>query len=625
MQKTFSKKLTICMCIAVAITSLMFYAIQTFSTNNTAAKNGARTLSDIALNMDKNDVEISDLTENLSENYLAKARALAKMIAINPEIAQDNAELTRILDVLDVDEIHISDEKGILQWGTVPAYFGADFHSGEQMMAFIPALEDKEFELTQKPQPNTTTDILFQYIGVARQDLAGIIQVGIEPTRLDNALKNNKIENVILEFPTEENQSLFAIDTETGLVLSHKNAEMIGKSYKDLGLSEKFFSLETTDGFQKIDGENLFTCVAKRENILLGICTTKEALYKNRNSLLIFTIISNILVFGIVLAIINKLLKVVVINGIVSISGSLEKITNGDLDEIVNVNSNKEFQTLSNGINAMVESIRTKISETSALLKTQKEIISDVTHSSNDIASYSSKIFSTGNALLDGIRQETEVIDELLQSIEKISAEVDGSSEYAKQAANISKEASDEVAVGNEKMQTMLQAMEDISVSSSEIGKIIKTINDIAFQTNILALNAAVEAARAGVAGKGFAVVADEVRNLASKSAEAAKNTTSLISNSITAVEKGKKSADDTATSLGKIIESTKQSTDLIEKILAGTIEQKDSVKSASAGVQSFAKVLEICKATADDNSDIGTSLNAETNTLKTNIEKILN
>lgn len=169
----------------------------------------------------------------------------------------------------------------------------------------------------------------------------------------------------------------------------------------------------------------------------------------------------------------------------------------------------------------------------------------------------------------------------------------------------------------NRQMQDMIHAMDEISSSSKEIGKIIKTIEDIAFQTNILALNAAVEAARAGEAGKGFAVVADEVRSLASKSADASNSTSALIENSLRAVLNGTRIADDTAKNLSDVVSGVKDVVATIGQISNDSTEQADAIGQVTQGIDQVSSVVQTNSATAEESAAASEELSGQAQLLK--------
>jgi Methyl-accepting chemotaxis protein len=223
--------------------------------------------------------------------------------------------------------------------------------------------------------------------------------------------------------------------------------------------------------------------------------------------------------------------------------------------------------------------------------------------SSAEVSNGSEQVSNASQALAQGATEQASAIQELSATITEISEQVKQNASDASEANRASGDAQAKIQDVSDEMRQMLQAMTDITESSNKINNIIKTIDEIARQTNILALNAAVEAARAGAAGKGFAVVADEVRNLASKSAEAAQNTTGLIENSIEAVEKGKTIADKTAKTLGDVIEANTKSTELINRIASASNLQADAIGQVTLGVEQISAVVQTNSATAEQSA----------------------
>ena len=193
---------------------------------------------------------------------------------------------------------------------------------------------------------------------------------------------------------------------------------------------------------------------------------------------------------------------------------------------------------------------------------------------------------------------------------------------HAVEGSRMSAEAGAVVNESNEYMRQLMTAMDEISTTSNEINKIIKTIDDIAFQTNILALNAAVEAARAGAAGKGFAVVADEVRNLAGKSAEAANNTTALIESTVAAIQRGMSIAEETAKSLGVVVEKTSVVNVKIQNIAKVSEEQANAIQQINTGIDQIASVVQTNSATAEQSAAASEELSGQANMVKDMVGK---
>lgn len=245
------------------------------------------------------------------------------------------------------------------------------------------------------------------------------------------------------------------------------------------------------------------------------------------------------------------------------------------------------------------------------------DALGQIRESSYSLDSGAGQVSSSAQNLSQGATEQASAIEELSATIADLSSQVQKNAKNAQEARTQAGNAETAVTESSRSMQHMISAMNEIDDKSREIGKIIKTIEDIAFQTNILALNAAVEAARAGESGKGFAVVADEVRDLAGKSAEAAKNTTALIEITVKAVQNGTKIADETAQAMGDVVQSTEGVTQLIMKIAQASEQQADALNQVTVGVDQIASVVQTNSATAEESAAASEELSGQSQLLK--------
>ena len=251
------------------------------------------------------------------------------------------------------------------------------------------------------------------------------------------------------------------------------------------------------------------------------------------------------------------------------------------------------------------------------LIQMLNDIMGQIHTASSEVSSGAEQVANGAQALSQGSTEQASSVQELAATLEDVSHQVEKNTRLIAETEENVRETVKEVSLGTERMKEMLTAMQNISNASAEIGKIIKSIEDIAFQTNILALNAAVEAARAGTAGKGFAVVADEVRRLAANTAEASKNTGELISRALQAVESGSSIADETASALDRINTIIGQVADQASQVATNSKAQDSAIKQITQGVEQISAVVQNNSATAEESAAASEELSGQSHILK--------
>ena len=280
-----------------------------------------------------------------------------------------------------------------------------------------------------------------------------------------------------------------------------------------------------------------------------------------------------------------------------------ERIAEGDLTKTIEIDSLDEFGRLAKAFDRMSKNVN--------------DAMENIHSAAEQVAAGSKHVSESSISLSQGATEQASSVEELSSSLEEVASQTKLNADSANTVNDLTGKAQSEAQIGNNYMQEMLESMKEINTSSAGISKIIKVIDEIAFQTNILALNAAVEAARAGQHGKGFAVVAEEVRNLAARSAKAAKETTDMIEGSIGKVNDGTKIANQTAEALTKIVEMVTEVAEHVEKIASASTEQSIALEQINQGVMQVSDVVQSNSATAEESAAASEELNAQAELLK--------
>ena len=502
------------------------------------------------------------------------------------------------------------------------------------------------------PMENADTGKASFYMTVPILDgdrFLGIVTTEIS-TEVFNELDMSTLgyENVFFDVLDNQNNFVYSNNPDA----KGKNlGDLIGQKYSDM-LVEK---MQTKEAFFQRDSQVRYYVPLQIEGVDWWVQTAMTIPHfdQEKNQLLFALILSEVIIF-ILVQVINFVRISNALKPLKKISEVGKEVAGGNFDVEIHYPHKDEIGELSRSISEVIgrskkivfdlrdrldamaggnftENLESEeyVGDYAPLLESLKHIQEDMNKTLQEVHASSVQVLSSAEqvntgaqTLSQGATEQASSIEELSANMQDISQSIQASTKTAGDAYKLQGEAGVAVLQSNEKMEEMRKAMDDITAKSNEISKIIKTIDDIAFQTNILSLNAAIEAARAGAAGKGFAVVADEVGNLAQKSAKAAQNTGLLIEETIEAVEKGAKITEETAESLNSVSKSTEEVNTLIEKISAASSKDLEGITSLNQGLQQISSVVQANSATAEQSAAASEELTGQANKMNELVER---
>lgn len=440
----------------------------------------------------------------------------------------------------------------------------------------------------------------------------------------------NSISEIVSNIQIEEDGGIFLVDTRTDTIIGHRDETVVGKRLSESEGMYAYAGEQIQAGKTGLSlYEDTYIEIAQVEGsdwIAVAYVSRAEVLAELYDLTRTMSTVSVVAVIALILLVIIQTRRIIG-RPVKELSRVATQIAEGQLDQTIRYKSRDELGVLANNFNQVTLRLRDYIKYIDEIANTLLEIakgnlafelkndyagefskikksleaiaeelnvvMGQMNASARDVAAGAAQISNSAVSLSQGSSEQAAEVEALAGHMGKVSVSVQKVAQNAQQASGISKEVGKGLLDSNTKMQNMTEVMQKISEKSNAIHKIVKTIDDIAFQTNILALNAAVEAARAGEAGKGFAVVAEEVRMLAGKSANAAKETTQLLGETISSMEEGVTTADDTAKSILAAAGLAEEMDKLISGIADSTREQADTAEEIRHGIDQISIVVQ--------------------------------
>ena len=370
MQKTFIKYVLVIMTSAILLILVINTALNMHTMEAQQFKTFQTKIEQMVHTLENNRTELALMNENLDEDYLTRARAAAYVVDQQEEVSMDVSKMKYLSQLLNVDELHVIDENGIIVSASVSRYVGFDMSQHDQTRPFLALLDsdDEDAYLIQEARPNAADNEIRQYVGVRRKKQKGVVQVGFEPKRQMEAQSRNTYDYIFSRFPTDIGEEFFVVDSESGAVLGHSQGldREFGADCYQLGSLA-----ECAEGAYKNgqDGRKMYVVSQKYEEALICAALPAEILFQRLLEDTLLKLCYMLFIEAAVILLLNYLVRRKVIDGIHQINENLSAITDGNFDTLVSVGGNREFEELSKGINTMVTSIVSLSNRISAIIE----------------------------------------------------------------------------------------------------------------------------------------------------------------------------------------------------------------------------------------------------------------
>jgi len=600
------------------------------------------TLTNVVIHAEKTEAVIID---EVAKKSFALTHSLADIIALRAANGtldlDDTVFFQDIAKQMGVGEVNIVDAQGIIVGSNFADYYGFNYDSADSTRKYLRIIDDPSYEVKEGIRQDAISGDMMQYFGVARKDVKGFVQIGFDANIVQEFLNSVAITSTIADMRI--GMTGHASIIKDGVVVYSQHTNLNGQNVSDTGWYQDISSGSNV-AWMDFDGERDYIGYENIGDTTLLVLFPHEEYNSYLSSVTMAAIIGIailILIPLIIFFLVNHSLKplapltaymqnasitgnlelshenysvlsrlaeakdelgqcigacTMFVGRITEVSRRLRIVADGDLTVGIEPLSDRDMLGIS--LNKMTEKLNL--------------MFSDIQAAADQVSLGSRQTAEGSQYLAQGSTQQSASIDELSNSVAEIEKKTKENADTADRTSRLAGNIIGVAEKGSRQMDEMIEAVGDINKASQSISKIIKVIDDIAFQTKILALNAAVEAARAGLHGKGFAVVAEEVRNLASKSAEAAKDTGVIIQDSVEKAELGSRIADETAASLTEIVSKIVESTQLIAEIAKSSEEQSAGIERITTGIDQVAQVIQQNSATAEEGAAASKEMSAQ-------------